>query len=190
MKRYATRRRVIAAAVLIAILMWWLWPNRHMARVQALQRELADSGQTLSPEQRQEKFRQLRTEMQKLSPQQREQLAADGRRRGQEEVARYFTLSPAEKQKHLDRQMDREEEMRRRGQNRSGPQAGGPPQGGSGGPGGSNPQTPEDRERRRQQRLDSSTPEFRAQMDQFRRDMELRRKQRGLPPSPGPGRGR
>src|SRR5439155_739251 len=54
-------------------------------------------------------------------------------------------------------------------------------------------QTPEEREakgreRRRQQMLDNSTPRERELRDLFRRDMDQRRRERGLPPSP-PGRG-
>jgi hypothetical protein len=37
-------------------------------------------------------------------------------------------------------------------------------------------------------RLDATTPQFRALMDQLRKDLAARRQQRGLPPTP-PGRG-
>jgi predicted RNA-binding protein with RPS1 domain len=40
--------------------------------------------------------------------------------------------------------------------------------------------SPEQREQRRKERLDQTTPEFRALMDQFRKDMNQRRQQRGL----------
>jgi hypothetical protein len=40
----------------------------------------------------------------------------------------------------------------------------------------------EDRETRRKQRLDDTTPEERAQFDQLRKDLAARRAQRGLPP--------
>jgi hypothetical protein len=92
--------------------------------------------------------------------------------------------------------------MRKRRQ-ANGSRGGGPPRGGPGGgpgfgpggprggPGGGRdgrPRTPEERERRRQQRLDRTTPELRALTDLHRKDLEARRKQRGLPPAPG-GRG-
>ena len=48
------------------------------------------------------------------------------------------------------------------------------------GPGG-NPPSKEEMDRRRKQALDRSTPEERAQRDQFRRDLDNRRRQRGLP---------
>ena len=60
--------------------------------------------------------------------------------------------------------------------------------GGPGGPSSNRPNTPDDRERRRQQMLDNSTPRERELRDLFRRDMDQRRRERGLPPSP-PGRG-
>ena len=47
--------------------------------------------------------------------------------------------------------------------------------------------TPEDREKRRKEMLDRTTPEFRALMDQYRHDMEARRQQRGLPAVGPPG---
>jgi hypothetical protein len=43
------------------------------------------------------------------------------------------------------------------------------------------PMSDEDRDRRRKERLDQTTPEFRALMDQFRKDMAARRAQRGMP---------
>src|SRR5262249_34095139 len=78
----------------------------------------------------------LRAETEKLTPAQREQLAADGRRRMQEEMARYFAMTQAEKTRFLDQRIDQAEERRRRMQNNGGPGGGpgfgGPPNGGAG----------------------------------------------------------
>lgn len=85
-----------------------------------------------------------------------------------------------------------------------GPGASGPgsPNGGPGGPGGGRPpwmgggdrrdQSSEGRANRMRDRLNNTTPEFRAAMSEFRTDMEQRREERGLPAFPGPpggGRG-
>jgi hypothetical protein len=128
--------------------------------------------------------------MQSLTPEQRNQLMADGRRRATEEMERYHALASADKKKYLDQQIKRMEEMRQRMQQQQ--QAGaantGPRPGGFGNPQGG-PRTPEDRERRRQQRLDNTTPRERELRDQFRKDMEYRRRELGLPPM-GQGGGR
>jgi hypothetical protein len=193
-----TRRRVWAIGVAaILVLVWFLWPDRTLARVRALRIELSgDAGKALPPEEREAKSRQLREQMQKLSSEQRDELFADARQRANDEMERYVKLSPAEKRKHLDQQIDRMEEMRRRMQQRPPQSAGGGPQTGrSGGgeprgpSGQGRPQTPDDRERRRQQRLDQSSPRERQLRDMYRRDLENRRRERGLPPTPAFPRG-
>jgi hypothetical protein len=195
------RRRRAAWAVLglaLALLVWLIWPDRNLARVRALQNEVfGEAGKALPPEVRQARFAELRAATQKLSPAQRQELAQDGMRRQRDEMARYFRMSPAEKRQFLDQQINRQEEVRRRMQQQQATgnrPAGGPggPGGFAGGPGGRgdrSPPTAQERERRRQLMLDRTTPEQRGQMDQFRRDMELRRQQRGLPATP-PGFGR
>jgi hypothetical protein len=56
------------------------------------------------------------------------------------------------------------------------------------GPAGNAGRNPDERERRRKEMLDSTTPEERAQVDQFRKDMQARRAQRGMGPVfGGPG---
>ena len=128
----------------------------------------------------------------------------------------YFALPPEKRQAELDRQIKHEEMMRKafetagavmgafggggnagRGQggqagsaSQQAPgaqqgagaqQAGGPP---GGGPSGS--RTEEDRNRWRKQMIDRTTPEQRARYVEYRRAMDARREQLGLP-SRGPG---
>lgn len=180
---HSKKRRVTLAAVVILALVWLLWPDRQMARVRAIQAELADT--KLTDDQRRDKFRELREASAKLSPAQRAQMRDGQMDRVTEEMKRYAALSPLEKRQYLDKRIDREEEARKRMSQSGAPPkatgAGGPPGGASKGGGG----TPEDRERRRSAMLDRTTPEFRGLMDQMRRDMDARRKQRGLPPSSG-----
>jgi hypothetical protein len=113
---------------------------------------------------------------------------------------RYFALAPAEKIRYLDERINRSEKMRKEWQQKgaatrgAGAKGGSPgglpggPGGGfaagagqSGGPGQRTPPTAEEREKRRKEHLDRTTPEERAQRDRFRKDMADRRKQRGLP---------
>lgn len=189
MKLELTRNRKIAiGSLLLLLLVWLLWPDRTLARVKSLREELAD--QSLAPEQREAKGRELRETMRKLSPEHRETLMAESRDRGNQEMERFHQMSPAEKKKHLDQQIDRQEEMRKRMQQRSPQSANGQPQpAGFGGQGRGQirvPQTPEQQELRRQQRLDNSTPRERELRDQYRKAMEQRRRERGLPATSGP----
>ena len=166
-------------------------PDPNLKRVRQLQQEFAAQGKDLTPEQRRERGQQMREAMAKLSPSQRETLFAEGQQRFQQELERYHRMTPVEKARYLDERINREEEMRRRfaqqNQQGNGPRPGGGGPGafgaGPGGSGGRNgqPQSAEEREKRRKERIDRTTPEFRALMDQYRRDMNARRQQRGLP---------
>lgn len=135
---------------------------RHVRNLQQALREAP-------PEQRSAKFQELRDTMRSLPQRERERMMADGRQRFEAAIIRYTKLSKSEKEKYLDERIDRAERYRRE----SGPPN---PNFGIGRPG----TTPEERDRRRKERLDRTTPEVRAAMDQIRRDMENRRRQRGL----------
>lgn len=180
MLRTKKRRAALAVAIVLAVA-WLVWPDRQMARVRAIEAALRDT--TLTDEQRRDQFRELREAMGNLSPAQREQLREGQMDRMTDELKRYAALSPVEKRQYLDQRINREEQMRQRMAQSKASGTGGPPSAGGWPRGGGG--TPEDRERRRSARLDHSTPEFRGLMDQMRRDMEQRRQQRGLPPSPG-----
>lgn len=137
--------------------------------------QIARSDPTLSSEDRREKSEQLREVMSSMTPDQRASVMAEGRKRFEERIINYTKLSNSEKTKLLDEQIGRMQQMRRDAPNA-----------------GSNPgsrsvpsRSAEDREKRRRERLDQTTPEFRAAMDQYRRDMAARRQQRGLPPLGG-----
>jgi uncharacterized membrane protein YgcG len=126
------------------------------------------------------------------------------------ESASYFALPPDKRQAELDRRIKADEERRKQWQaerekrdqeraaggqqaggfgGRGGP-GGGPPgggQGGGGGPGGGATSggnrrgSEESRNERSKRRLDQSTPEQRAQRSEYRRALEERRTQLGLP---------
>ena len=105
----------------------------------------------------------------------------------------YFAAPPDQRRVELDRQIDQEEMMRKAfeagravaGMLGGGQQAaqGGGGQQGSGRPGGGPPQggSEEDRNRWRKSMIDSTTPEQRSRYVEYRRAMDERREQRGLP---------
>jgi hypothetical protein len=166
----------------------------NVRKIRDLRKELA-AGTELTPEQRREKFQQIRETMEKLPPAKRDQIrreiAEEGRQRFESDLRRYARLSPQEKTRYLDQQIDRMEAARRQRSQFQGEAA--PPAGSSvvfgssanvGRPPnyqkGGQPQSAEDREKRRKQRLDETTPEFRALRDQYFKDLQARRQQRGV----------
>src|SRR5262245_188497 len=142
------------------------WRMRHV-------RELQQALRNTPPEQRPAKFQELRATMQSIPQRDRERMMADGRKRFEQEMIRYSKLSKEEKQKYLDERIDRSQRFR---------QQNGAPNPNFGGWPRNNNLSAEERDRRRKQRLDQTSPAFRAAMHQFRKDMEARRHQRGLRP--------
>lgn len=177
------RRWVAVLLLLFGIgLVWAFRPDPHMARARELQKELFSSGaKNLSPEERRAKFTEYREQVKHLSDDQKWALSAPMREKQKAERDRYFAMAPKEKTKYLDEQIDRSEKMRKEREQK---QKAAPVNGGNraGGPGGARPPlSPEDIEKRRKQFLDRTTPEERARADQFRKEMNDRRRQRGLP---------
>jgi hypothetical protein len=185
------RRSWVLLPLPLLLLGWWLWPNGRLARAKELQTELfSDAARQLPPDDRRAKFEELRTVTRQLSDGQRRELGRESQKWREDELRQYVRLSAAEKKRRLDRDIDRQEQMRKRMQanpasrpsSRPGTASGvaSAPRGGGGG----RPTTPEGREQRRQQYLDHTTPEHRELRDQYRRDLDARRKERGLPPAP------
>jgi len=172
-KRRWVRRT--ALLVLLLFLMFGLYrairPDPNLKKIKQLREEFAKT-KALTPDQR----REMRSAMAQLSPTQREALAAEGRQRFEDQLRRYAQMTPAEKVRHLDEQIKRGEQMRQQFAQR--PQT---PGGGFGAGPRTSSHSPEERERRRRERLNQTTPEFRALMDLYRKDMTARRQQLGLP---------
>jgi hypothetical protein len=161
-------RYVAAVVPALTLLTWWLFrPNPNVRKVRAILSAMTpEKMRDLPPGNRAAKGQELRDAVGKLTPEQRRDLFADGRKRFEESMKKYAKMSKEEKTRHLDEQINRTEQARQRN------------------PGGSNPGGPRrgSTESDRKRRLDQSTPESRAAMDQFRKDMVSRRQQRGLPP--------
>jgi hypothetical protein len=158
----------LVAVLLIVGLYLHYRSNRLIRRARELQQALRTE---LPPEERDQKRRQLRDTFQAMTPKQRDQAMGDGRKRFEERMANYPKMSREEKNRLLDEQIDRMERFRNN-----------PPPNSNFGNRPQPNRSSEERERRRREMLDRSTPEFRAAMDQFRKDLAARRQQRGLPP--------
>lgn len=200
---------LLIVLALVLVLFWRFGPDRQVAKVQALRKELfSEAGRTLSPDERRQRFETLRKEEEALTPEQRRAASADGRKRREAEMAGYFKLAPEQKLAFLDERIDRMEQRRLERMaagNAAANGKGGPPGGRSLAGGGAGPNangqlanagTPffgsmslQQRDQMRMNMLDSTTPEQRAQFLQFMKDMRDRRAQCGLPPLQGPGGG-
>ena len=187
MKNKVIRRVVIVAVVVFAVAMivWFFWPDR-LARAKEMREELmGPNARQMDPDERRARWQEFNRQQRDLSPAERKELWADVRQKQQEQMDRYFAMSPAEKQKYLDDQINRAEEARKKREAARAAQgsANVPPPNPTFASG--NPRSQEDRERLRKERLDDSTPEERAQRDQYFKDLQARRAQRGLPPIGG-----
>jgi hypothetical protein len=188
------------AAVLLLLLglgglAWAVRPDPHLARAKELQKELfSPEARNLPPEERKARFAEFREQVKHLTADQKWELSAPMREKQKAEMDRYFAMSPREKTKYLDERIDRSEKMRKEWEQKAARgNSGRPPGVGSGArPGGNKagaaggrpPRSAEGIEKRRKQSLERTTPEERARMDQFRKDMSDRRRQRGLPVRP------
>jgi hypothetical protein len=179
------RRWLLALLFLLVVggLGWAVRPDPTVARAKALQAELfADRPAGPPSAETKAKMDEFRTLTKTMSDSQRADLFAPMREKAKAEFDRYFTLSKKEKTQYLDTLIDQGEKFRKEREKAgktAAPGTGGPPGGGFRGPaGGGGPDAAKDRGKAR---LDHSTPEDRAKRDQFRKDMDDRRKQRGLP---------
>jgi hypothetical protein len=93
-------------------------------------------------------------------------------------------MSPAEQQKRLDEIINRMSQPRQPRSNGRGEQAG---RGEGRGGGDRNNMTEAQRDERSKRRLDRSSPKMRAQFAEFRKKLDARAKERGLPNLPGWG---
>jgi hypothetical protein len=187
-RRWAT----IGGAVLLLLALgiwagWSLWSDPHMARVQELRQDLSrDNARNLSREERREKWTELRAEMDKLSPVQKRDLFEERAKAGRERMDKFFKMSKAEQTAALDKMIKGMQAMR----NRQANQAQNAQQGGNpGGWGRGRSTNPEERQLRRQQFLDMTTPEDRAQRALFRQMLNSRMQQLGIPAGGGWGGG-
>ncbi len=179
-----------AGLLIVAMAVWMGWfraagPSRELTQIQA---EMV-SVQHLPAAERGKAMGDMRTRIQQLDPADRDVLRAEMRRSMevgmQQRLDQYFTAAPRDRVAMLDKEItaQRQREARRSQQAKTAKASstgkmagreGGPPNGPRGG---------------MQKMLDNTSPKFRAQMAEYRRDMNERRRALGLPPSRGPRRG-
>lgn len=185
----------------------WLWETAEQKKVAELQRQVAEQlAEQKSGMPRFQAFESLRKQAESLPPQYQQQLRQSVgqmfRHKFEADLDAYIKMAPPERKKELDRRIQQMEAMRKEfekrrtemaqaggaaggGSGSSGRAAGGPdgPPGPGGPPGGGPPPGDGPRPGRGLSgMLDRSSPEFRAKLGVFLKDMEQRRKELGLPP--------
>ena len=185
------RRRALLALLLLLLLSYAGYrafaTNPDVDKVNELRKEL--SAPDLTPEQRREKFQQLREAMDRLSTEDRRDISRamsqERYKRSEADMQRYTRMSPRERTQYLDEQIKRMEEWRKQREQAGQGGASSSRSGSTAAPTGTSGTRPqpsaEERERLRKQRLDGTTPEYRAMRDQYMKDLQARRQQLGLP---------
>ena len=200
-------KKIVARGVVILILIaGTVWAYRRhrvdpqLKKVLQMQAKAFDGN--LPEDQRQAMRTQIRTQMDKLSESQRRQvfgeMGARFERRENERLAAYFAMTAQQKQAYLDQQIaemqkrQAEREARQaaqqaqngsNGQNGNGQNGNAQNGNGRGGPGGGAGRFDQQaRNDRRNQRLDSSSPEQRAQRAAYVQDLRQRCQQAGVTP--------
>jgi hypothetical protein len=176
------RKRITLASLAILLFLallavvWYCWPNQRVAAVKRLRAQLSgEAGGKLTPDQRRELGSQIRNKIRQFTPLERRELDEERR----EQLRRYFSLSKKDKIAYLDQQIKRMETARGQWQaNQRANNANFGPR--------IRTLDPEERDKRRRERLDLSTAEDRADRAQFRKDLQQRRAQLGLAPMAGP----
>ncbi|HTQ38397.1 MAG TPA: hypothetical protein VMJ32_05190 [Pirellulales bacterium] len=195
-KRVIKRIAIITVALgIISLTAGWLFgwfsENPAVAEVREMQTKLADSN--LKPEDRRALFEAMRAKMDGLSEAARQQLWENNRqtmeKRMKQHVDELHAMSPKDRDKALDADIDRMQKRQQAAQNN--PNANGQ----SGAPGNQRnrgqAQTDDQRIDRLKNRLDRSTPDMRATRQAYVQMIDQRLKERGLPPmTPGRGRAR
>jgi hypothetical protein len=180
--------------------------NRKLADLKAKVKEMAETPPERGPREpgtdRGSGFREIREQVRELpesyQQQFRQSMANSFQSRDERRLDEYLKLGPAERRKHLDKEIAEREERRKEWEaRRQQQQASGENNRGNGGPraegggggdgarsGGGPPRGSWGRGGRGMSaRLDNTTPAYRAKRAEYRRDMEARRKQLGLPTS-------
>jgi hypothetical protein len=157
----------------------------QIAELEQMRDEGFQRAEGLSDDQRRAQRDQFREKLHNLSEDQRRQFFEKSRGQFQQfamqRMNAFFAKSPEEQRETLDQMIDRMEERRK--------QRDAEGRGGEGKRGGRSDMTPQERDQRRKQGLDRSTPEMRGLRDAFRDMLNDRRQERGLEPMQGHPRG-
>ncbi len=177
------KKLAVAATLILALLAgvgWALFSGEdvEVAEANQMRDELFQKVETMSPEERRTGREAIREITRDFSQDQRRAFGRGMRQFFMKRVDKLLAMPTEEQSKELDKWIDRMEDMRANREARG--------DGGRGDRGGDLSQA--ERDQRRKQRLDRTTPEMRAKRDRMKDLINERREERGLEPIEG-GRG-
>lgn len=176
------KKHVVIASVITLLLVGVVWalynrPDPAVAEAKQMRDEMLKNMDSMTGQERRAQFETLRDRMRDFTPEQRREFGSGMRQFMMQRVDRILALPPDQQRAELDRIIDQMEEFR---QNRE-PRGERPDRGGN--------MSAAQRDQRRKQGLDRTTPEMRGKMDAMRDLLNDRRNERGLEPMRGGGRG-
>jgi len=182
------KKQVVSGAVVLVLVAGIGWAmgffngqDPQLAELEQMRNEGFKNRENMSEEQRRGQHEQFREKMGQLSDDQRKQFFENSRPMFQqmmnEKMNKFFALSEEEQKAELDKWIDR---MENRSKERKADGDGGKGRGGPGGRGGWEGMSQQERDNRRQQKLDFTTPELRAKFDKYKDMLNDRREERGL----------
>ncbi len=168
-----------AAAILVLLAgvgwaMGFFSGDSELAEVEKMRDDLLQKVDTMSADQRRAEFGALRERARDFSPEQRQHFGQGMRQFMMQRVDRLLDMPPEEQNLELDKWIDRMEGFRTDREARGGGDRGAD-------------RSSAERDQRRKERLDRSTPAMRAKMARMRNLINNRRGQRGLPSVEGGG---
>ena len=172
------KKNAITATVILALLAalaWAFFPSEDpkLAEAKQMRDELFQKVDSMNPQQMRAGREAIREKTRDFTQSQRRAFGRGMRQFMMNKVDNLLALPPEQQTQELDKWIDRMEEMRKNHEPR--------------GDRGAN-LTQAERDQRRKQRLDRTTPQMRAKMDRMKDLINQRREQRGLEPIEG-GRG-
>lgn len=180
------KKHVIGALVLLVLFAgvgWALFAGEdaELAEMKQMRDDMFNNMDKMSDEERRATRDAFRQRADSLSEDQRRELGRGFRQFMMQRVDQLLAMPRDEQVKELDKWIDRMEERRQNREANGGEGRG--DRGGRGGRGGN--MTPEQRDQRRKQGLDRTSPEMRGKMDQMKDLINERREERGLEPIQG-----
>jgi len=184
------KKHFIAAAIILVLLGgvgWALFSgeDKEFLEVEQKRDDLFQKIDSLTPDQRRAEFEALREQTRDFSDEQKRSLREGGRRFMMQRVDQLLAMPKDQQREEIDKFID-QMEARRNAREANGDE-------GRGGPGGDRDRgrdlSSAERDQRRKERLDRSTPAMRGKMDAMKDLLNERREERGLAPIEGGGRG-
>ncbi len=174
------KKHAIGATLILVLLAGVGWAffsgdDAEFVEVKKMRDDLLQKSDTMSHDQRRAGFESLRDKARDFSPEQKRRLREGGRKHMTQRMDNILALPPKEQRAEIDQLIDRIESWKNNREERG--------DRGRGDRG--NDLTTAERDQKRKERLDRTTPEMRAKRDRMKDLVNQRREERGMEPMQG-----